>query len=65
MYKQQFACIERQINCNQFYTVIFTNYLPSMLGRYKATFECDKTMTIGEIKPEGYDLNSTEIKVCF
>jgi len=64
-YRPEFYCLETMLNCNQFYTIIFANYYPSMLGNYKITFESDAELQIKPIPDEGYDLSATKIKVFF
>lgn len=34
-----------------------------MVGTYKVVFECDKKMTLTEVKPEGHGLEKTKITV--
>ena len=67
VYRTQFTCLDTEIACNQYYTVILSNDLPSMTGNYKAVFECSEELKLNdhlkEILPEGYGLSKTRISV--
>ncbi len=63
-YRPQFVCVETQIPVGQFYTVVFANWLASMMGRYRAVVESTVPIMVTEIKSEGHGLKSTSIFVC-
>jgi hypothetical protein len=48
---------------NQYYTLILSTYMPSMIGNFKAYIESTYTPTIVDIKPEGSGLRMIEIQV--
>lgn len=62
-YKRHFSCIEYMLPCKEFFILIFSTKIHTMIGKFKITFESQIPLEINPIEPEGFNMKPIEIAV--